>query len=358
MRNSESTSGNDHRSQFWLTALFERILDRSDSPFFVSVVVFGGPPAVIAALYVGLRWSYMTIPFVFSLAALLVVTSAAPYLIWYYDAGLFPQFRENVRPLLDDPAVMGDIGRRYHGLLARWWWLPALSASVPIPLLLWFGTPFLREHGLFGVADPLFWAVAALLLWIAVIVGIGFLLVAITFLVIREVAAQPLEIDPMHPDGLGGMSAIGHYAIRTTTIFSLGALVLPLQLQYAAAVGPTATILIYVMGGVYGLFIAGSFLYPTIKINRKAEAIRSEILNELREQYYAFKRATDEPTVGIDVETTDHAAEQKLNRLQEEYREYRNVRLYPLQLPVLLRLFTSVLFPLLLLGVEYTIQSI
>lgn len=351
-------STNDRTSQFWLTSLFSRLLDRSGSPFFVSAVIFGGPPAAIVGLYLTFRWSYMTFPFVFSLLALLIVTSVAPYLIWYYDARLFPQFQETIRPLIETPTAMDDIGQQYHRLLNSWWWGFVLLATIPIPLLLWFGTPFLRQRGLFGVTDPLFWLVAGLLLWIAVIVGIGFLLVTIMFVVVRNIAAQQLNIDPMHPDGLGGMSAIGHYAIRTTTLFSLGALLLPLQVQYATTVGSTATTLIYIMGAVYGLFIAGCFLYPTLKINRKAEAIRSDILDDLREQYYSLKQTTDEPTIGVDLEATDPAVEQKLNRLQEEYREYRDVRLYPLQLSILVRLFTSVLFPVLLLVIEYTIQSL
>lgn len=348
-RNTESVT------HLWLTSWFEWLRNQYGTSG--AGAIFASLPAVIVTTYAVFRWEYITPSYLYSLLAILVVTSVAPYLIWYYDFHLFPEFRDTVEPLIQTDGVVAAIGERYHRQLATKWWISAIAASIPIPILLYYGDPFLSQRGLFGISDPIFWLVVGLLLWIGVIVGIGFLLVAITFLVIRDVSAQPLEIDPMHPDGLGGMSAIGHYAIRTTTLFSLGALLIPLQLQYAATVGKSATMLIYLMGSAYGLFIAGSFFYPTIKINRKAEAIRAEILEDLRRQYYTLKDRAKEPAIGVDVEATDQAKEQKLNRLQEEYREYRNVRLYPLQLPILIRLFTSVILPVLLIGLEYVINS-
>ena len=58
MRTPASTTDDDHAASFPLTALFERLRERSNSPVRVSVVWFGGPPALITALYVGRRWRY------------------------------------------------------------------------------------------------------------------------------------------------------------------------------------------------------------------------------------------------------------------------------------------------------------
>lgn len=74
-------------------------------------------------------------------------------------------------------------------------------------------------------------------------------------------------------------------------------------------------------------------------------------------EYYTLKDQANEPTIGVSVDPTDQATEQKLKRLRKEYREYRNVRLYPLQLPILIRLFTSVVLPILLIDTKYMIQS-
>lgn len=356
MDESEYRTEDDTGSHLWLSLLFERVRIQVDRPIVISPVIFGGLPGLIIALYIADRWSYLSPTYLFSLVALLLVAGVAPYLIWYYDMRLLPAFLEDVEVLLADQSLPEAFRERYRGLIANRWWPPAIAASIPIPVLMFFGQPFLRQRGLFGATDPLFWAVFAVLLWIGVIVGIGFLLVAVTFLVIRDISAKRLHIDPLHPDGLGGMTIIGQFAIRTTALFSLGALLLPLQLQYAATVGSTATTLIYVMAGVYGVFIAGSFIYPTLKINRRANAIRESILHDLRGQYEALKQAADEPRIGADIETTDPAIEQKLHRIRTEYEDYESVRLYPMEVTIFIRLTGSVILPVASVGLEYLFQ--
>jgi MFS family permease len=356
MDESEHRRPGGTASRLWLSRLFEDVRARVDRPIAISLGFFGGLPGLIIAVYVAARWSYMSPTYLFSLGALLLVTGVAPYLIWYYDTRLFPEFLGDVEILLAGESTPKEIGERYQRLIADRWWLPAIAASLPIPVLTLFGQPFLRQRGLLGATDPLFWPVFAVLLWIGVIVGIGFLLVAVTFLVIRDISAEPLRIDPMHPDGLGGMTIIGRFAIRTTALFSLGALLLPLQMQYASTVGPTATTLIYVMAGIYGFFIAGSFLYPTLKINRRANAVRETILHDLREQYQTLKREADEPRVGAAIETTDPAVEQKLDRIRTEYEDYDNVRLYPMEISIITRLVGSVVLPFASVGMEYLLQ--
>jgi hypothetical protein len=276
---------NDSPPRLWLTRLFDRVVGDPVSPRLTISAVFGAPPAFVIAAYAAIRWEHMSLGYLFSLGAVVVVVCVAPSLIWYYDSRLLPTFREEATALVVEPDVLDRLCDRYRKLIVDRWWIAALLAAAPIPFLMLFGQPFLRQRGLFGVTDPLFWAVFAVLLWIGVIVGIGFLFVTVTLLIIRGLANEQLRIDPLHPDGLGGMSVVGDYAIRTTALFSVGALLLPLQLQYAATVGAEATSLIYVMALVYVVFIAASFLYPTIAVNRRADAVRTDILDDLRTQY-------------------------------------------------------------------------
>lgn len=42
-----------------------------------------------------------------------------------------------------------------------------------------------------------------------------------------------MEIDPLHPDGLGGLSSVGYVAIRTTLLFSAGSLFIPILFRLA-----------------------------------------------------------------------------------------------------------------------------
>lgn len=342
----------------WITAWIERGERRVNSYAGASTLLFGLPPTIVLVAYPILRWQYMSLGYLFSFAAVFLVLLVAPYLIWYYEANLLPAFRRDVTAIVasSDRDRAQRVVDRYSRVIGRYWWMTAILASIPIPILMARGGPFIREHGLFGATDPLFWAVFGVLLWIGVIVGIGFLLVAVTILTIRNIASLELRIDPMHPDGLGGMSIVGTYAIRTTGLFSIGSLLLPLQLQYATTVGPLAGSLIYVMGGVYAVFIGLSFLYPTIKISQRANAIRQRILENIRDQYEELKRAAGEPRAGADLVDTDPVTEQKLTRLRDEYQTYQQVRLYPLRVSVIARLIGSILLPFLSMTIEFFLQ--
>jgi len=343
-------------TRLWLTRLFDQVAGDRLPPRITGSAVFGAPPALVIAAYVAIRWTHMSLGYLFSLGAVVVVVCVAPSLIWYYDSHLLPTFREEATALVIEPDVLDCLCDRYRKLITERWWVTALLAAAPIPFLMIFGRPFLRQQGLFGITDPLFWAVFAVLLWIGVIVGIGFLLVTVMILIIRALAKEQLRIDPLHPDGLGGMSVVGDYAIRTTALFSIGALLLPLQLQYAATVGPEATSLIYVMALVYVLFIAASFLYPTFAVNRRADAVRTDILDDLRTQYQRLKREANEPLIGADLTATDSAVEQKLARIREEHRAYSEVRLYPMEITILTRLVVSVALPIVSVGIEYVLR--
>lgn len=362
MEESQTKHGMDTdtlNGQLWITEWIERGKRRVKSYAGASALLFGLPPSVVLIAYLGLRWQYMTPSYLFSFAAVFLILLVAPYLIWYYEAKLLPTFRDDVTGIVasSDRNRAQSLVDRYSSLIDRYWWMTAILASTPIPILMARGGPFLREYGLFGVTDPLFWAVFVVLLWIGAIVGIGFLLVVVTVLIIRNIASLELRIDPMYPDGLGGMSIIGRYAIRTTGLFSIGSLLIPLQLQYAAVVGPPAGSLIYVMGSLYAVFIGLSFLYPTIRISQRANEIRQRILENIRDQYEELKRTAGEPRAGADLADTDPVTEQKLTRLRNEYQTYQQVRLYPLRVSIIARLIGSIILPLLLMTIEFFLQT-
>lgn len=346
----DSTGSASH--SLWVSDVVDRVSDSVGGPFRAAVLVFALPPTAIVAAYVLLRSPYLSRGYVSSLFSLVVLLWVAPYLVWYYDRRIFPRFFDECADLLVDDGALDAVADRYGRLYSERWWVASLLASLPIPFLLAGGEEWVRAHGLFGVGDPLFLLVAAVLLWIGVVVGIGFLFVLVTLSVVRSVAVNRLRVDPFHPDGLGGMSVVGSFTIQTTVLFSTGALLLPLQLQYAAATGPTTTGLIYLMGGLYAVFIAASFLYPTYAVSRRAERVRSDALNRIREQYRAIKRNAGEPDVGASTDGADTATEQKLQRIRQEYRDYESLRLYPLDFSIAARLVGSVLLPLLFIVLD------
>ncbi|MDB2276683.1 hypothetical protein PM022_19595, partial [Halorubrum ezzemoulense] len=132
----------------------------------------------------------MTLSYLFSFAAVFLILLVAPYLIWYYEAKLLPTFRDDVTGMVASPDRnhAQSLVDRYSRLIASYWWMTAILASTPIPILMARGGPFLRTYGLFGVTDPLFWVELVVLLWIGAIVGLGFLLVVVTVLIIRKIA--------------------------------------------------------------------------------------------------------------------------------------------------------------------------
>ncbi|MFB6177047.1 MAG: hypothetical protein ABEI99_07900 [Halobaculum sp.] len=348
------TGGYDE-PQLWLTRLVERHRNRLGGPRKAATLLFGGPVVAALTIYLAVRWNAIPVGFLYSVASLAVVGCVAPSLVWYYDRELYPAFLREFAELTDESA-MRRIGRRHRETLARRWPVAAALAVLPIPVLVTVGGSYLRTRGLFGPTDPVFLLVAATLVWLGVLVGLGFLLVAVTLSTVRHVVREEIAIDPLHPDGLGGVSAVGRLSIRTTTLFSVGALLLPTLFDFAAGVGPTATAVVYLMTAAYTVAIVVSFVYPTVVVYRRADEIRATVLDDLREQYRTVKREAGEPVVGADTERTDAAAEAKLRRVRREYEDYRTVSLYPFEPTVIARLVGSVLLPLVFLVVDTVLR--
>jgi hypothetical protein len=338
-----ATAGYDE-PQLWTTRVVGRLGDRLGGPVRGSVIGLGGPVVAVLAIYVVARSDVVPLGFLYSVGSLALVGCIGPYLVWYYDRKLYPEFLRGFADLTDE-TTMRRLGARHRRLLTRRWPVAAVLALLPIPVLLAVGGPYLGARGLYGPTDPVFLLVTAALVWLGVLVGLGFLLVAVTVSTVRHVVREDVAIDPLHPDGLGGVGVVGRLSIRTTTLFSVGALLLPTLFDFAAAVGPTATAVVYAMTGAYAVAIAVSFLYPTLVVYRRCDEIRESVLDDLRRQYRAVKREADEPVVGADTRRTDAAAEAKLRRIRREYEDYRTVSLYPLRLGIVVRLVGSVLLP-------------
>lgn len=330
----------------WISRWVEAVRRHVRHPFLASTLLFGLLPTAIVVAYAGFRWPYVDDGFLFSLGAVVVVLVVAPYLVWYYSIQLLPTFFERISGVVADEERLKTIEETHQQLLSDRWWLASILAASPVPILVVGSPAFLRSRGLFGLTDPLLWFVLGVLVWIGALVGIGFLLVLVTISIARTLANEELQVDPLHSDGLGGMSPVGYLAIRTTIMFSLGSLLLPLLLQYAAASGPRMTAMVYTMGILYAAFVALSFLYPTVAVSRRAAELRATILDNLRRQYVDVKRQAGEPAVGARTETTDPEVEQKLQRIRREHADYRRLDVYPMNISILVRLTGSVLLPL------------
>jgi len=345
---------------------------RITPPALASVVWFGTIPNVFFALTVLGRRGQLPGEFVVAIAFAILWLNVGPWLIWYYDRRVMPEFFAALPAILERPGRVEELASRYDRLFS--------TLSV-VPIVLWNGLlvalffrsqSFLAAEGLFEVGGPLYVLYLVSVVWLGTFTGIGFAGVLTTLLAIRAVATERLAIDPMHPDGLAGLSVFGSYAIRTTLTFSSGALLLPLAFLFVRAEGYEG--LIYPIVVLYMLAIAFSFVYPTYRINRRAKRIRGEIVDSLRGEYRAATerlesaggfpdrvaaegdgRGDERPSASADGRfgSVELVGQLELQRLREEYRNYTDVRLYPFQVGVMLKLVSSVLLPLVFLGLEW-----
>ena len=129
----------------------------------------------------------------------------------------------------------------------------------------------------------------------------------------------------------------------TTMFVSIGSLAFPYVFLLTAE--GRAPILIYGGVAVYVLVIGASFLYPTIYVNRRAQAVRERELERMRARIRELEAQARDPAEHA---STDEVAKRlEIQRLREEFHEYATVSLYPLSVGILTRLATSILLPIL-----------
>jgi hypothetical protein len=337
----------------WITRLIEKGREQTvDRPVVVGLATAGLVPVVLSTVYFGLTLGETTLRFAVShaLAALVAVVGAPA--IWYWERRVFTGFVTDTRSLVADGAAFDSVTERYRERFRNDYWLFTVPWAALIVGIVGINVEFFRTVGVSGYGDPVFWVYLAFAAWWGVVTGIGFFGAFVTIQCIRAVGDLELHIEPLHPDGLGGLSSIGSFAVWTTMLISLGSLTLPLAFLLAADGGYTAVVSVAVL--LYVVTIAGSFLYPTVYIHHRAQRIRTEELEDRRERIRSLQREMDsaETGVGESGEMEETAKRLEIQRLRDEYNEYDAVNLYPLSVNILVRLLSSVLLPVFLILFE------
>lgn len=338
-----------------------RIIDQSTrifpgGPILSTVATFGVIPTTLTGIFLFLNRTDLEAAFVISQLLITSVPILGAFFIWHYNTKLFPRFLEQTSEIVDNKDGLADIVERYKIFFSERFWLSAIPWTILAVSAVIANIKYFQELGIAGYQNVSFLVYLVFFVWFGLITGIGLHMVATTILCIREIGDLDLQIDPLHPDQLGGLSNIGMFAIRTTMMNSIGALALPLAFTMAA---PGAyELLIYIVVAVYIVFILFSFLYPTIYVNEKAESIREAELERRREQLQAMRnkaRKSPNPT-----STGQISPEEQLHiqTIKEEFQEYQDVRLYPFTLSILTRLASSILLPIVFMLLEtYVISS-
>jgi len=331
-------------------------------PSVAALVTMGWIP--IACTVVAIDLSEASTAFVVgqTLACLMVVP--APFDVWYYDERLLPTFFDDIELITteDDYGTLRELAERYDTYYSRYWWASTAVWVVLVLLVFVIGQSYFRAQGITTVVER--GAYLGFFCYWLVFAGLRSHGGLVTTLVIRSFAEEvSLDVDPLHPDGLGGLSTVGTFAIRMTVITSLGSLALPLSFQIANHIQYESVV--YVGVALFVLLVALNFVYPTYKVNRRAQELRERMLDVHRERIrkledrlalLAREEEADLPNDDL-AETNDELLELEIRRARREFEDYQSVQLYPLSIGIITRLVSSLLLPILFILFELFITG-
>lgn len=336
----------DHNTH-WVSKHVENGLFGIANPVLVSILKFGTLWNVLAIAYTVLHWESISFSFLYASALGLFWVNIAPALIWYYDERVLPEFFAHLSELISDEEERHYLAEKYNDLFAKHRISVSLFWGSAAVAIIFVSEPVLQAQGMIGSGQIFLWTSYAYAAYTGGVLGHGFVGPIVTLLLIQEITQYELEIDPLHPDNLGGLSTVGYVSIRTTLLYSSGSLFLPILFFFSSEGGVSSVI--FGFAGIYIVSIFISFIYPTTIVNRRAQEYRDSILEDLRQEYTELEQATNSPEENEIAELNKRL---ELQRLQRTYENYNSVNLYPLQLSILTRLAGSVILPIFFMLVE------
>ncbi len=330
------------------------LLFEINNNFLSGFMKFGLLPLLLWFVFIITRWEETTLYFstAYFLGVLWVIIG--PLLILFYDGYVLPEFCVESRELIKNPDQIKELGVKYDHFFSHKWGLTVFPWMVLGALLIYFDLNFFKTVGFHGFDDVLFLFFLVFLFEALFLTGIGFTGVLTTQLFIKDFIKLDLKIDPLHPDNLGGMSIVGNYAIKTTILFSSGSLFFPFGFQLAST-NSVAANCFYAMVILFIGFILLSFIYPTLKVNLRASEARDNKLNELRRKYHQLR----EENLELKKNTTQEQQLYELKRqnIRDEYFDYQSIKLYPLDIDIIIQLSGSIILPIVFLTFEVVFQN-
>ncbi len=317
---------------------------RIKNTFLSSIFKVNLIPNILIGIFFYLRFQYFTPSFIITYLSFFGWLNIGTALVKYYDQTILPRFFLKVKDLIPDESNLKNLIYKYDNRFKSYFWIPALPWCILLTITLFLTKDNMIRGGIFGFEDIWFWIFYAIFIWECIIAATGIWGVLIMIQALREVSNRELNIDPFHPDKVGGLSSIGNYAIATTVIFSTGALWLPLAFELAYG-QDLLNFFVFTVVLTWMVFTFLAFVYPTVHIHNKAVIIQKKILDRLRKEYSSFKKK-------ILINNFDDPGKislyyYQLELLRNEYYDYQNVKLYPFEIKIITKLISSVLLPLL-----------
>lgn len=309
-------------------------------------LVFGLPIDILMGTFLLLRWAAIPRQFFIPYILCVLWLSFGPCLIWYYDCKLLPSFFEKLGGLILH-GTKTEMEKKYKSLFARKFWI------FPIPwtllfIILAFQNGFVLDlAGTQGPEDPWRWLLLLVIIWIGFLLGVGTWGVMVTLMATNHLANQEMVLDPLHPDKHGGIGFVGIYAIGTTLLIASGSFFLPMVFQLGIESNSRLLMAgIYGGVGIYILVILASFIYPTFRIRTGARKYIESKMEELRGRHNSL---TQKQTGKSDDHLFLLTSHLQVAQLRREFDDYKNLKLYPLEVDTLAKLTSSVVLPVLLI---------
>ena len=158
-----------------------------------------------------------------------------------------------------------------------------------------------------------------------------------------RICEQDIEINPFHPDGFGGLSALGNLPLRTASFISSASLYIPYGINRArefglqTIVGASSMLAVSVLS----VLILLTFVVPLLPIHQLAKKSKYNLLekigSKLKSKLDAFERED------IDIEK-----DIELLIAYYNYNSIKEMKVWPFNTHTLFEIFSYVVLPLIL----------
>ncbi|MFX1476152.1 MAG: hypothetical protein ACFFCO_11835 [Promethearchaeota archaeon] len=323
-------------TDFLIVRLIKKLAQKGLSPKVTSIVIgtifFFTNVVMIYFYYI---FDMVMIGYLIAVAWLFV----GPYLI--YTAGIMvDELWFDLHPLIGATQVanLQFLEKRLHGgghlfisVLAYFALLVLISPiliELPLPLLVlhlvtWW---FLANHGSIGV-----WGVLNLIH------------------LVLQISNIPFGLNPLHRDRFGGMGFLGTFCIRGTLMFSTGALMIPLASHVGlhVIIHPIIQPIIISVPFLFSALVALSFFIPLFALNKAAVTAKHKMLDKAGTQYcQIYEKYEKAPSLNLGI---------KALVVQGYFDEVEDMKEYPWDPKIVLKLLSAILFPVVLALFEHQI---
>lgn len=317
--------------QEFLITKYVLFFKRYKIPPIYSSIIFGvcfNVPALVLSIF-------RIIPVSFGYFSCLFWLFIGPFLI--YTAG---QMVDELWPKLSGLFEIKTVNelkvyeKRFHG---RGYLIVGIPAVIAVSILV------LAPQGLLSSSISVF-TLFYLFSWIilAILGSIGIWGTIQLISMIWRIRKYDATLNPYSPDGFGGMGILANFAVKATVMYSTGALMIPMTYDVATR---NDTLHQAFYGGLFAsvffsITVMLSFLVQIVALNRAAAKGKNKLLEETGQQCVICARdCQDEsnPNRGIQMLVA-----------QSFYNQVNQMRVYPFDLGIIMKLAGSLALPILL----------